>query len=65
VENSATKAKTFQIVVDFVTEPGSTVLSSTVVNLPGVGPKATTPWSATGARGQSHVACVVRQAQAS
>jgi hypothetical protein len=62
--NSATKAKTFQIVVDFVTEPGSTVLGSVVVNLPGVGAKATVPWSATGARGKSHVACVVRQAQA-
>jgi hypothetical protein len=64
VRNSATKAKTFQIVVDFVTEPGSTVLSSVEVNLPRVGPKATAPWSARGARGRSHVACVVRQAQA-
>jgi len=64
VRNSATKAKTFQIVVDFVTEPGSTVLSSVEVNLPRVGPNVTAPWSATGARGRSHVACVVRQAQA-
>jgi hypothetical protein len=65
VRNPSTKAKTFQIVVDFVTNPGSTVLSSVEVSLPRVGPKATAPWSATGARGRSHVACVVRQAQAS
>ncbi len=65
VRNSTTKAKTFQIVVDFVTEPGSTVLGSDEVTLPKVGPRATAPWSATGARGRSHVACVVRQAQAS
>lgn len=65
VRNRATTAKTFQIVVDFVTDPGSTVLSSVEVSLPGVGPKATAPWSVTGARGRSHVACVVRQAQAS
>jgi hypothetical protein len=65
VVNVDAKARSFQIVVDFVTQPGSTVLSSTVVNVPSVGPGATAQWSAAGARGKANVACIVRQAQAS
>ncbi len=63
VTNPAPTSKSFQIVVDFVTRPGSTVLSSAIVNVSKVKSHATAHWSATGARGKSGVACVVRQAQ--
>jgi hypothetical protein len=63
VTNRAKTTKSFQIVVDFVTKPGSTVLSSSVVNVSGVAPGATTHWSATGAPGHTDVACIIRQAQ--
>ena len=63
VTNPSSTTKSFQIVVDFVTRPGSTVLSTTVVEVAGVGSHATVHWSATGARGKSEVACIVRQAQ--
>lgn len=65
VKSSEPGTKTFQLVIDFVTVPGSTVLSSTVVTLPMVEKGATVHWSATGARGKTHVACLLRQAQAS
>jgi hypothetical protein len=63
VTNSSSTSKSFQIVVDFVTRPGSTVLSTTVVEVAAVGPHTTAHWSATGAAGKSDVACIVRQAQ--
>ena len=63
VSNRASTAKSFQIVVDFVTNPGSTVLSSTVVNVSSVPPGSASHWSATGARGKTAVACIIRQAQ--
>jgi hypothetical protein len=63
VVNTATKARTFQIVVDFVSKPGSTVLGTTVVTVPDVGAGATGHWSTTGAQGKPNVACVVRLAQ--
>ncbi len=63
VRNPTSKATPFQIVVDFVTQPGGTVLSTTVVNVPSVHPGATATWTATGARGDGDVACIVRQAQ--
>ena len=64
VRNTAAKSRSFQIVVDFLTEPGSTILGTTVVNVPSVHPGTTANWSATGARGKSPVGCVVRLAQA-
>ena len=64
VRNTAAKSRSFQIVVDFLTEPGSTILGTTVVNVPSVNPGTTANWSATGARGKSPVGCVVRLAQA-
>ena len=57
--------RTFQLVVDFTSVPGSTVISSTVVTIADVKPQETVHWSASGARGRSHVACLLRQAQAS
>jgi hypothetical protein len=64
VKNGATSPKTFQIVVDFVSVPGSTVLSSTVVTIGHVGAGTTAPWSASGAKGAHRAACLLRQAQA-
>ena len=63
VTNRASTSKSFQIVVDFVTNPGSTVLGTTVVNVAGVAPRSTAHWSAAGGRGKTGVACIVRQAQ--
>jgi hypothetical protein len=65
VTNKGSATKTFQLVVDFASVPGSTVLSSAVVTVPDVEEHATVRWSARGARGAAHVACLLRQAQAS
>jgi hypothetical protein len=50
VRNWPPKARSVQIVVGFVTQPGSTVLSSRVVDIAGFGPRASAHWSVTGAR---------------
>ncbi len=63
VKNPTTTATGIQIVVDFVTKPGSTVLGTSEVNVANVAPGATATWSATGARGKSDIACIVRLAQ--
>ena len=65
VKNATHNSTAYQIVVDFVTQPGGTVLSTSVVNVPTVGSGQTASWSATGAQGHIHVACIVRQAQTS
>jgi len=64
VKNSATSARTYQIVVDFVTQPGDTVLGTKIVTTASVNPGATQAWSATSTPGLTHVACVIRQVQA-
>ncbi len=63
VKNSAKEPKRFQIVVDFVTHVGSTVLATTVLNVPTVAPGETASWAATGAQGKTDVDCLVRLAQ--
>lgn len=63
VKNKSATTTSFQIVVDFVTRQGDTVLSTSLVTVPGVASGATTDWSATGARGKSGVACIIRQSQ--
>lgn len=63
VRNSAKVEKRFQIVVDFVSQKGSTVLATTVLNVPAVAPGRTAAWAATGAQGKAGVSCVVRLAQ--
>jgi hypothetical protein len=63
VKNSAAVTKTFQIVVDFLSQPGSTVLATTVLTIGGVPPGRVRAWTALGAKGRSDVACVVRLAQ--
>jgi hypothetical protein len=62
-DNPRTSATGFQIIVDFVTKKGDTVLSTMEVNISYVAPKGSTSWSATGARGKSDVTCIMRQAQ--
>ena len=62
--NTASSARTYSIVVDFVTAKGDTVVDTKVVRVGPVQPKATAHWSSTGAAGESQVVCVVRQALA-
>lgn len=64
VKNSAKAARTYQIVIDFVTKAGDTVLDTQIVTTPSVQPGASTTWKATGAAGQTNVNCVIRQVQA-
>ncbi len=64
VRNSSRSARNYQIVVDFVTQPGFTVLDTKIVTTAVVQPGASLPWDATGAAGKKNVACVVRQVQA-
>ncbi len=63
VKNPGPVGKRFQVVVDFVSRAGSTVLATTVLDVPEVAPGARLTWSATGAKGKADVACVVRFAQ--
>ena len=63
VRNPAKVEKKFQIVVDFVSQIGSTVLATTVLNVPLLAPGGTATWAAIGAKGKSGVNCVVRLAQ--
>jgi hypothetical protein len=64
VRNSATTARTYQIVVDFVTQPGDTVLDTQIVTTASVKPAAGLTWSAKSTPGLTNVACVIRQVQA-
>jgi hypothetical protein len=64
VKNSAAKTRSYQIVVDWITQPGDTVLDTKIVTVSNVAPGASEPWNATGAAGQKNLACVVRQVQA-
>jgi len=63
VTNSAKTSRTYQIVVDFVTQPGDTVLDTKIVTTPSVGPGAKLAWSATSTSGLTSAACVIRQVQ--
>lgn len=62
VTNSSPSARSYSIVVDFVSSKGDTVLDTKVIHVRRVAPKASARWSATGAAGQSNVTCVIRQA---
>jgi hypothetical protein len=63
VKNPTKTATGFRIVVDFVSKPGSTVLSSSEVTVASVSPGASVDWTATGAHGKTNVGCIVRQAE--
>ncbi len=62
VHNSSSKARGYQIVVDFV-DHSDTVLDTKIVTVPTVAPNASTTWQTVGAPGQSSVSCVIRQVQ--
>jgi hypothetical protein len=64
IRNSAKTARSYQIVVDFVTSAGNTVLDTKVINTAKVSPGTDLAWSATSTPGLTHVACVIRQVQA-
>lgn len=60
--NTWSSARAYSIVVDFVTVRGNTVLDTKLLNVGPIAPKSAVGWSVTGAAGQQHVACVIRQA---
>ena len=62
--NTSSSSRAYSIVVDFVTVTGDTVLDTKLLNVGPVAPKSAVDWSVTGAAGQHHVACVIRQALA-
>jgi hypothetical protein len=62
--NASSSSRAYSIVVDFVTVPGDTVLDTKLLNVGPVAPKSAVGWSVTGAAGQHHVTCVIRQALA-
>ncbi len=62
--NASSSSRAYSIVVDFVTVTGDTVLDTKLLNLGPVAPKSAVDWSVTGAAGQHHVTCVIRQALA-
>jgi hypothetical protein len=64
IKNSAKVSRSYQIVVDFVTLTGNTVLDTRVITTPPVRAGAVMNWSAKSTPGLPHVACVIRQVQA-
>jgi hypothetical protein len=64
IRNSATSARTYQIVVDFVSRTGNTVLDTKVITTAPVRSGAVVNWSAKSTLGLTDVACVIRQVQA-
>ena len=62
--NTSSTSRAYSIVVDFVTVTGDTVLDTKLLNVGPVAPKSAVDWSVTGAAGQHHVTCVIRQALA-
>jgi hypothetical protein len=63
VRNSATSSRTYSIVVDFITNPGDTVMATRIVKVGPLAPNKSANWS-TPAAGQGHanLNCVIRQA---
>jgi hypothetical protein len=62
--NSSSSARSYSIVVDFVSSKGDTVLDTKIVNVRSVPSSASAHWSAIGAPEQANVTCVIRQALA-
>jgi hypothetical protein len=63
VVNPTDNTTGFTIVVDFVTQPGNTVLDTQIVNVPPVAPHKSTTWGAAWVNPNTAVGCVIRQAQ--
>lgn len=64
IKNSASDTRNYEIVVDYVTQPGDTVQDTKIVHVSKVAPGSTVAWSSTGAPGKSNLACVIRFVQA-
>lgn len=60
--NPSSSSRAYSIVVDFVTVKGNTVLDTKLLTVGPIAPKSAVDWSVTGAAGQHHVTCVIRQA---
>jgi hypothetical protein len=60
--NTSSSSRAYSIVVDFVTVKGDTVLDTKLLKVGPIAPKSAVGWSVTGAAGQRHVTCVIRQA---
>lgn len=60
--NPMSSSRAYSIVVDFVTVKGNTVLDTKILTVGPIAPKTAAGWSVTGAAGQRHVTCVIRQA---
>jgi hypothetical protein len=60
--NPSSSPRAYSIVVDFVTVKGDTVLDTKLLSVGPVAPNSAAGWSVTGAAGQHHVICVIRQA---
>jgi hypothetical protein len=60
--NTSSSSLAYSIVVDFVTVKGDTVLDTKLLKVGPIAPKSAVGWSVTGAAGQRHVTCVIRQA---
>jgi len=64
VHNGRSYARRYQIIVDYTSIPGSTVLDTRFVNIAVVASHQSVSWSATGAAGLANVNCVIRFVQA-
>jgi hypothetical protein len=53
----------YELVIDFISQPGDTVLDTKIVNIAHVNPHQTVRWRVIGAPGQPKVGCVLRFAQ--
>jgi hypothetical protein len=63
VLNSATSARTYSIVVDFVTRPGDEVMATRIVKVGPLASHKSANWSTPAAgQGQANLNCVIRQA---
>ena len=63
VNNTTAKKAGFTIVVDYVTQPGGTVLDTKIVKVPAVAPNKSAPWGVAWVNSGADIGCVVRQAQ--
>jgi hypothetical protein len=63
VHNNSRLHRRYELVIDFISQPGDTVLDTKIVNIAHVNPRQVVRWRATGAPGQPKVACVLRFAQ--
>jgi hypothetical protein len=63
VANPTTKKTGFTIVVDYVTQPGGTVLETKIVKVLPVAPHTTATWGSAWTNAGNNVGCVIRQAQ--